>query len=306
MPDVWFPFLGIEFDHLDRVFLSIGNFEIAWYGFLIMLGFLTGFLLCMRIAKKSGQNTDDYFDFFIYAVIGGIIGARLYYVLFSWDYYSQNPGEILKIWHGGLAIYGGVIMDIIIAFFFTRHRKMNFWRLLDTCLPCVAIGQAIGRWGNFMNQEAFGGYTENLFAMRLNVQTAYYLPLELLEKAITVNGTTYIQVHPTFLYESFGCLVVLTVMLILWKHKKFDGEIACTYFIGYGIVRALIEPLRTDQLLLWNTKIPISVLVSCGLILIGTVLLILLALKHKKTIPAEIVQTAENGEAEPEINEENQ
>ncbi len=282
MPDVWFPNLGIEIDHLDRTFFSIGNFSVAWYGFIIMIGFLLGFLLCMTIAKKSGQNSENYVDFFIYAVIGGILGARLYYVLFSWDYYSAHPSEIIAIWNGGLAIYGGIIADIIIAFFFCRHRKLDFALLLDTCLPCVALGQAIGRWGNFMNQEAFGGYCDGLFAMRLNIKTAYYLTPELLDKAITVNGTTYIQVHPTFLYESFGCLMVLLLMLLMWKFKKFNGQAACSYFIGYGIVRAFVEPLRTDQLLLWNTNIPVSVVVSVGMILLGVVLMIVLAFLNKR------------------------
>ncbi len=281
MPDIWFPNLGIKIDHLSRTVFSIGNFSIYWYGLLIVTGFICGYLLASRIVRKTGQKKTDYLDFFLIVIIAAIVGARLYYVIFSWDSFKGHLLSIFNLRDGGLAIYGGVIACVIAAVFFTRKRKMPFLLLADTALPALALGQAIGRWGNFFNQEDFGSYTDSFFAMRLNIETAYYTTPELLEKSITTGGATYIQVHPTFLYESVGCLIVVLLMLMVWKKKKFDGQVGCIYFIGYGILRTFIELLRTDQLLLWGTKIPVSVLVSILMALTGVVLLVLLSRRHK-------------------------
>lgn len=282
MPDVWFPHLGIKIAHLSRTAFSIGSFTIAWYGLIIMIGFLSGYLLACAIAKRSGQSRELYTDFFLVVILAGIIGARLYYVIFSWDSYKNNLLEIFNLRNGGLAIYGGVLACVLAALIFKRIRKVSFALMADTCLPALALGQAIGRWGNFFNQEAFGGYTDSLFAMRLNVETAYYTTPELLQKAITVDGTTYIQVHPTFLYESFGCLLLVILMLVLWRYKKFDGQIGCIYCIGYGLLRSLVESLRTDQLFLWNTPIPVSILVSLLIFVFGLVTMILPWRRSKK------------------------
>ena len=154
-------------------------------------------------------------------------------------------------------------------------------QLCDTAMPGLILGQAIGRWGNFFNQEAFGGYTDTFFAMRLNIETAAYTTTELTQKAIKAGGVRYIQVHPTFLYESLWCLLILAIMLLVWKHRKFKGQVAFTYLIGYGLGRAFIETLRTDQLLLWNTSVPVSVVVSVFLVILGIILMIVYALRYR-------------------------
>ncbi|MBO6159786.1 MAG: prolipoprotein diacylglyceryl transferase [Firmicutes bacterium] len=279
MPDIWFPYLGIEIDHLDKVAFTIFGIDIAWYGVLITCGMLLGLLLARIIAKKSGQDPDTYLDFLIYAMIFGLIGARLYYVIFSWDQYKDNLMKVFDLRGGGLAIYGVIIGAVATAIVFCKAKKISFLQLWDTIAPCLALGQAIGRWGNFCNQECFGTYTDSLFAMRLNVETAAYTTPELLMDSVSKGGVRYIQVHPMFLYESFWCLMLVALMLFLWKKRKFKGEIVFTYMIGYGIGRAWIESLRTDQLLLWNTNFPVSIIVSILLAIAGTILMIVFARK---------------------------
>lgn len=276
MPDIWFPYLGIKVS-VSKTAFSIFGFDIAWYGIIIAIGVFAGLMLARRLARKSGQDPELYLDFLIYALIFAIIGARLYYVIFEWDQYAGNLKDILNLRKGGLAIYGGVIGAILTAVVYCKVKHYSLLQLMDTAMPGLILGQAIGRWGNFFNQEAFGGYTDNFFAMRLNMDTAAYVPTELMKKTVTVEGVRYIQVHPTFLYESMWCLLVLAVMLILWKHRKFKGQIAFTYMIGYGLGRMFIETLRTDQLILWNTSIPVSVLVSAVMMLCGIVLMVIFA-----------------------------
>lgn len=281
MPDVWFPHLGIEIDHINRVAFSIFGLEIAWYGLIIALGVAGGLGLACLIAKKTGQKTETYTDFIIYALIFSILGARIYYVIFSWEYYAANPLQIFNVRGGGMAIYGAVIAAVCTALIYCKVKKYDTWLLIDTAIPGLALGQAIGRWGNFCNQEVFGGYTDGLFAMRLNVETAAYTTPELMEKAITEGGVTYIQVQPTFLYESFGNLVLVIIMLLLWKKRKTPGVIFCTYLVGYGLLRFIIEYIRTDQLMLWGTNIPVSMALSALLVIAGVVLYCILRKRNK-------------------------
>ena len=281
MPDVWFPHLGIEIDHINRVAFSIFGLEIAWYGLIIALGVAGGLGLACLIAKKTGQKTETYTDFIIYALIFSILGARIYYVIFSWEYYAANPLQIFNVRGGGMAIYGAVIAAVCTALIYCKVKKYDTWLLIDTAIPGLALGQAIGRWGNFCNQEVFGGYTDGLFAMRLNVETAAYTTPELMEKAITEGGVTYIQVQPTFLYESFGNLVLVVIMLLLWKKRKTPGVIFCTYLVGYGLLRFIIEYIRTDQLMLWGTNIPVSMALSALLVIAGVVLYCILRKRNK-------------------------
>lgn len=282
MPDIWFPNLGIEISSLSRTAFSIFGLDIAWYGILIALGVLAGYCLAACIAVKTNQKKELYLDFLIYALIVSVIGARVYYVIFSWDQYKDNLLQIFNIRNGGLAIYGGVIGAVVTAIVFTKRRKYSFWLLVDTAIPGLALGQAIGRWGNFFNQEVFGGYSDGLFAMRLNVKTAAYTTPELMEHVISLNGVDYIQVQPTFLYESVWCLILVVIMVILWKHRKFGGEIFCTYFIGYGIERFIVEGIRTDQLMLWGTQIPVSQALSLVFIISGIVLMYYLYRRDKR------------------------
>ena len=281
MPDIWFPYLGIEISDLSKTAFSIGSFSVAWYGIIIALGVLSGLLLARHLAKKSGQDPELYVDFLIYALIFSIIGVRLYYVAFSWDQYAGDWSKIFNLRNGGLAIYGGVIGAIATAIVYCKIKHYSLLELLDTAMPGLILGQAIGRWGNFFNQEAFGGYTDSFFAMRLNTETAAYTTTELLQQTVTSGGVRYIQVHPTFLYESMWCLFILAIMLFVFKKRKYKGIVTCLYMIGYGIGRAFIETLRTDQLLLWNTSVPVSVVVSAGLVLFGVIMLLSLSYKYK-------------------------
>lgn len=273
MPEVWFPNLGIEIQKLDNVAFNIFGLEVYWYGLIIGIGILSGLLLAVYEAKRTGQNPDDYMDFVLVAIVACVIGARLYYVAFSWDNYKDNLMSIFALREGGLAIYGGIITAVICAILFTRYKKMNFWLFADTAAPSLILGQIIGRWGNFFNREAFGGYTDGLFAMRYIKDQTYNIAQSVLDKTVFVNGTEYIQVHPTFLYESLWNLGVLVILLILKRKKKFDGEIFGLYILGYALGRVWIEGLRTDQLLIGDTGIAVSQLLSGILIFVGIGLL---------------------------------
>lgn len=282
MPEIWFPHKGIEIEHLNRVAFQIFGFNIYWYGIFIGTGVILGVLFAMKEAKRTGQNPENYLDFMLWALVFIIIGARLYYVLFSWEYFSKNPSQIFAIREGGLAIYGGIIAGILTGIVFCKVKKLPFWEMADTIAPSLIFGQALGRWGNFFNREAFGGYTDNFFAMRYQLEQvqANYLTLDILQNTIDINGVTYIQVHPTFLYESLWSLGVLVILLFLRKHKKFHGQIFAVYFLGYALGRVWIEGLRTDQLLIGS--VPVSQALSALLIVAAIVLYVYRQKKEKK------------------------
>lgn len=276
-----FPNLGLEL-HPGKA-ITIFGFDIAYYGIIIACGMLIGALIAYSEARRTRQNVDDYIDFTTYTLIAAIIGARLYYVIFEWDYYSHNLLEIFNIRNGGLAIYGGIIASVITLIVFTRVKKLNFWLMADTaCLGLVA-GQIIGRWGNFFNREAFGGYTDNLFAMQLPVSVSNGVTAELLEKAVTINGDLFIQVHPTFLYEGCWNLCIFILLMLYRTHKKFDGEVFALYVAGYGIGRALIEGLRTDQLIIKALGLPVSQLLSILLVIASIAFIAYNRIQLKKT-----------------------
>ncbi len=281
MPEIWFPNLGIKIDKLSRTAFSIGSFNVYWYGLIIGLAIIAAVLLVLHEAKRSGQKPEDYIDFASFAIILSVIGARLYYVIFSWDMYKDNLLKIFAFREGGLAIYGGVLTGILCGIIFCKRRKINFFLMADTVLPSVLLGQVCGRWGNFINREAFGGYTDGLFAMRILKDQASYIPQSVLDNIINVNGTEYIQVQPTFLYESFLNLCLLIFLLILRKHKKFNGQIGTLYLIGYGTIRFIVESFRTDQLTIGQSGIAVSQIVSIILALCGIVLYIKLYKKSK-------------------------
>ncbi len=274
MPEIWFPNLGIEIDHLSRVAFTVFGKEIYWYGIFIGLGVLLGLMLAMREAKRTGQDADTYLDFALYALVFAVIGARLYYVAFSWDTYSQDMIKIFATREGGLAIYGGVIGGVLTALVYAKVKKMDFWQLADTAAPSLVFGQILGRWGNFFNREAFGDFTNNLFAMRYQLSQVRLGDIS--ERALSqlqvVNGVDYIQVHPTFLYESLWNIGVFALLLFMSRRKKFHGQIAGLYFLGYGLGRVWIEGLRTDQLLLGS--LAVSQIFSAILIAAATVFLI--------------------------------
>lgn len=255
--DIDFPNLGIYLHNVPKSF-SIFGFEIALYGVIIGIGVLLGILAAARVAKSTGQDPDLYWDFSLYAVIFSIIGARIYYVIFAWDQYKDNLLSVFNIRQGGLAIYGGVIAAFTTLFIYARIKKQNAFRMADTGVVGLILGQAVGRWGNFTNREVFGEYTDNLLAMRLPVEAVRSSDISESIAAHITEGVNYIQVHPTFLYESLWNLMILILLIVYWKHKKFEGEIALLYLGGYGLGRAWIEGIRTDQLFLPGTQIPVS------------------------------------------------
>ena len=266
-PDISFVNLGITIEHL-RNSITIFGFRIAFYGIIIGIGMLAGMAVAFSDAKRRGQDPDMYLDFALYAIIFSIIGARLYYVIFEWDMYKDDLLQILNLRAGGLAIYGGVIGAVLTLLVFTRIKKVSFFSMADSGVLGLITGQIIGRWGNFFNCEAFGGYTDNLLAMRIKMSLVNpsMISQELLDRQIVENGTVYIQVHPTFLYESLWNLGVLLFMLWYRKRKRFDGEMLWLYFLGYGLGRVWIEGLRTDQLKLPGTPLAVSQLLSAVLV----------------------------------------
>ena len=206
-----FPNLNIFLDHVGKN-IMVGDFAIAYYGITIAIGMIGGILLAATIAKRSGQNPDHYYDIALYAILWALVGARLYFVIFNWDYYSKDLIQILNVREGGLAIYGGVIASIISVFLMSKKRKLDFGLVADTAGPALILGQCIGRWGNFFNREAFGDYTDGLLAMQLPVSAVRNSEIteKLWENRVVLDGITYIQVHPTFLYESLWnfCLLI--------------------------------------------------------------------------------------------------
>ncbi len=261
-----FPNLGITLEHVGKS-ISVFGFEIAYYGMAICLGIVLGFLLSEQIAKRTGQDSEIYWDFIFYAVFFAIVGARLYYVIFAWDLFKNDLLSIFNLRNGGLAIYGGVIGAVLTVYVFCRKRKLSFPLVLDTSAPGLILGQIVGRWGNFFNREVFGGYTDNLLAMQLPLSQVR--PEDVTESLRAhiqiINGVEFIQVHPTFLYEGLWNAGVLAFMLWYWKRKKFTGEIFCIYLAGYGLGRFWIEGIRTDQLLIPGIGLPVSQLL--GLVL---------------------------------------
>ncbi len=245
--DIAFPHLGIYLRNVPRSF-SIFGFSIAFYGVIIGLGIFCGILLAAHIAKKEQLNPDLIWDFAIYAIIFSIIGARIYYVIFRWDLYQDDLLSIFNTRKGGLAIYGAVIAAFITLWVYCRVKKQKFLQIADICVPALVLGQIIGRWGNFMNREVFGEYTDSLLAMRLPIDAVRSSDISESIASHIIEGTNYIQVHPTFLYEGLWNLALLLFMLVYRQHKKFQGEMWLLYLGGYGLGRAWIEGIRTDTL----------------------------------------------------------
>ncbi len=265
-----FPNIGI---HLESVgdHISVMGFDIAYYGIIIGIGILAGIFIAAWEARRTGQKPDDYYDLAIYAVIFAIIGARIYYVIFSWDMYKDDLLSVFNIRQGGLAIYGGVIAAVLTVIVFAKIKRLSAPLLMDTAGLGLVAGQMIGRWGNFFNREAFGEYTDWLLAMRLPVDAVRGSDITDLmrEHMETVEGVSYIQVHPTFLYESLWCLFILILMLLYRRHKRFHGEVFLLYLAGYGFGRFFIERLRTDQLLLPGIGFPASQLLAGVLVVVS-------------------------------------
>lgn len=257
------------------------NIEIRFYGAIIAFGFLLAVLFGGRMAYKWKMSLDKMVDVLIYGTIFAIIGARLYYVFSKWDYYSAHLSEIPQIWEGGLAIYGGIIGGLVAAYFVCKIRKLNYWNLLDMATMSLLIGQGIGRWGNFTNQEAFGVNTDLPWGMWSEKIANDIIRSQAEYKGFSVDPS--LPVHPTFLYESIWCLLgVLVLYIICRKARKFSGQIALCYGIWYGLERTFVEGLRTDSLYIGDTTIRVSQALSAGLVIVCAILLTVLLLKYTK------------------------
>ncbi len=293
--DIAFPNLGIYLENVPKNFQIFG-FSIAFYGLIIGIGVVAGILLAAREAKLTGQKADDYWDLATYAIIFSIIGARLYYVIFSWEHYKDDLMSIFQLRQGGLAIYGAVIAAFITVFVYTKVKKKRFAQMTDTAVLGLILGQVIGRWGNFMNREAFGDYSNGLLAMALPREAVRQHEITETIAANVIEGTNYIMVHPTFLYESLWNLCLLIALLFYRRHKKFEGEITLMYLGGYGIGRFFIEGLRTDQLLLPVVDIPVSQLLGIVAFVVSLIAIIILRKRAKRPqcIFGESVSLADN------------
>ena len=284
MKDMPISFPGLFGDwecNIDPIAIHIGH-GVYWYGIILALGMLAGLLLCMKQAKRFGLTEDNVLDMVLWAVPACIVGARLYYVLFYLDLYrradgSLDWGSMIAVWDGGLAIYGAVIMGFVVAVLYTRKKKIKLWAMTDLCVLGLLIGQAIGRWGNFVNREAFG--TETTLPWRMRLWTSAY---------------QYIEVHPTFFYESLWNLIGLLLLLfVITKGRRFDGENTCFYFLWYGLGRTWVESLRTDSLYLFGwtfmgSPIRVSQALSIVMVLVSACAL-LVNLRFRHHDPAELL-----------------
>jgi phosphatidylglycerol:prolipoprotein diacylglycerol transferase len=283
-PDVYFPNLGIKIEHLNRIAFSIFGFDIYKYGAIICTGVIIAILLAIHEAKRTGQNPDDYTDFVFWGILCGVIGARSYFLLF----HNGSLKDFFAIRDGGLAIYGGIIGAVIAVIVYTRKKKLPMLLFTDTVAMSLLVGQILGRWGNMFNREAFGGPTESLFAMAYKAEQVSGLRIDgsngiynggAVYPLHSLNGVDYIWVHPTFLYESCWNILLLIIIFFMSRHKRFEGQLTATYFLGYGIGRFVIESLRTDQLLIFG--IPVSMLLS-ALLALAALIFIIYKLKFAK------------------------
>ncbi|WP_102694104.1 prolipoprotein diacylglyceryl transferase [Rummeliibacillus pycnus] len=247
---------------INPVALQLGPISVRWYGVIIASGIIIAYFVGQKEMVKRGFGEDLLTDLLIWAVPISIICARIYYVSFEWPYYSSHPGEIIQIWHGGIAIHGAIIGALITALIFSKKRGISFWKLVDILAPSLIIGQIVGRWGNFMNQEAYGGVVDRSFLENL------HLPNWLIEQ-MNVNGFYH---HPTFLYESSWNFVGLIILLLLRKANLRRGELFLTYIMWYSFGRFFIEHMRTDSLLIGNLRI--AQIVSLIGLVVGAILII--------------------------------
>ncbi len=281
--DISFPNLNIYLHNVPKNFTVFG-FTIALYGVIIAIGMMLGVAIAVYDRRSRGLSEDPIWDAAFIGIPCGIIGARIYYVIFAWDFYKNDPIQILYIRQGGLAIYGGVLGALISVFIYCKVKKVGFLELWDSIALGFLVGQSLGRWGNFFNREVFGGYTDNILAMRLPIAAVRERDIVASLAATIGEGENFIQVHPTFLYESLWNLALLILLFLYRKHKKFSGEVMLLYIAGYGIGRFWIESIRTDQLYIRGTTVPVSMVLAALMTVVGLGTDLIVRIRMKKHI----------------------
>lgn len=268
--------MGIVFNYIDPVAFNLGPLSVRWYGIIIAVGILLGYFVAQRALVKAGLHKDTLVDIIFYSALFGFIAARIYFVIFQWPYYVENPSEIIKIWHGGIAIHGGLIGGFIAGVIVCKVKNLNPFQIGDIVAPSIILAQGIGRWGNFMNHEAHGGPVSRAFLEKL------HLPNFIIEN-MYINGQYY---HPTFLYESIWDVAGFTILVNIRKHLKL-GETFFLYLTWYSIGRFFIEGLRTDSLML-TSNIRVAQLVSILLILISISLIVYRRIKYNPPLYSKV------------------
>ncbi len=268
--------MGIVFNYIDPVAFNLGPLSVRWYGIIIAVGILLGYFVAQRALVKAGLHKDTLVDIIFYSALFGFIAARIYFVIFQWPYYAENPSEIIKIWHGGIAIHGGLIGGFIAGVIVCKVKNLNPFQIGDIVAPSIILAQGIGRWGNFMNHEAHGGSVSRAFLEQL------HLPNFIIEN-MYINGQYY---HPTFLYESIWDVAGFIILVNIRKHLKL-GETFFLYLTWYSIGRFFIERLRTDSLML-TSNIRVAQLVSILLILISISLIVYRRIKYNPPLYSKV------------------
>ncbi|HDA0798010.1 TPA: prolipoprotein diacylglyceryl transferase [Staphylococcus aureus] len=268
--------MGIVFNYIDPVAFNLGPLSLRWYGIIIAVGILLGYFVAQRALVKAGLHKDTLVDIIFYSALFGFIAARIYFVIFQWPYYAENPSEIIKIWHGGIAIHGGLIGGFIAGVIVCKVKNLNPFQIGDIIAPSIILAQGIGRWGNFMNHEAHGGPVSRAFLEQL------HLPNFIIEN-MYINGQYY---HPTFLYESIWDVAGFIILVNIRKHLKL-GETFFLYLTWYSFGRFFIEGLRTDSLML-TSNIRVAQLVSILLILISISLIVYRRIKYNPPLYSKV------------------
>ncbi|HEA4016517.1 TPA: prolipoprotein diacylglyceryl transferase [Staphylococcus aureus] len=268
--------MGSVFNYIDPVAFNLGPLSVRWYGIIIAVGILLGYFVAQRALVKAGLHKDTLVDIIFYSALFGFIAARIYFVIFQWPYYAENPSEIIKIWHGGIAIHGGLIGGFIAGVIVCKVKNLNPFQIGDIVAPSIILAQGIGRWGNFMNHEAHGGPVSRAFLEQL------HLPNFIIEN-MYINGQYY---HPTFLYESIWDVAGFIILVNIRKHLKL-GETFFLYLTWYSIGRFFIEGLRTDSLML-TSNIRVAQLVSILLILISISLIVYRRIKYNPPLYSKV------------------
>lgn len=279
-----FPGLDLALSYVPRSFQIFGM-EFTIYGVLIAIGALLGMGLVTLEAKRSGEDQNKYLDMTIISLLFSVVGSRLFYVAFSWELYKGNLNEILDFRNGGYAFYGGLLAGCCAAAVFCKLAKMSFWRAADIASMGILLGQIIGRWGNFFNRESFGEYADFPWVMQLPLSAVRSGEVSgnMRDNLLTIDGISYIQVQPVFLYESLWCLILLLLLLALRRKKRYEGELFMIYLAGYGLGRFFFEWLRTDKLYIPGTKLGISLIISAALFIICTpVVIVRGVMTHKR------------------------